>query len=162
MKPGGKLHRELNNITKAPLKPQQCMKILRCFLVPKYYHLLVLSVCLENSEGTWRSSEDSDQQVVESDSWHAARLFPLPLQGWWTWYLVIQNFFVMSESASAAVRDAFNHPTVVKPRGGPRGFWPMVVQSSIHPPSVQTTGRNWKQTQHSIVTLSAYWHGWPC
>ena len=44
-KPGGKLHRELENITKASLEPQQRMKILLSFLVPRYYHLLVLSLC---------------------------------------------------------------------------------------------------------------------
>ena len=42
VKPGGKLLRELDNITKAPLKPKQPLKILSCFLVPRYYHLLVL------------------------------------------------------------------------------------------------------------------------
>ena len=42
VQPGGKLHRELDNITKAPLKQQQRMKILHCFLVPRYYHLVLL------------------------------------------------------------------------------------------------------------------------
>uniref|UniRef100_A0ABD2VWK8 Reverse transcriptase n=1 Tax=Trichogramma kaykai TaxID=54128 RepID=A0ABD2VWK8_9HYME len=44
-KPGGTLVRELANIASAPLKPQQRLKILRCFLVPRFYHQLVLSRC---------------------------------------------------------------------------------------------------------------------
>ena len=44
-KPGRKLYRELDNINNASLKPQQCSKILRCFIVPRCYHLLVLSLC---------------------------------------------------------------------------------------------------------------------
>lgn len=36
---------ELQRITRAPLTPQQRLKILRCFLVTRYYHLLVLSGC---------------------------------------------------------------------------------------------------------------------
>uniref|UniRef100_A0ABD2WAI5 Uncharacterized protein n=1 Tax=Trichogramma kaykai TaxID=54128 RepID=A0ABD2WAI5_9HYME len=42
---GGTLVRELTNIASAPLKPQQRLKILRCFLVPRFYHQLVLSRC---------------------------------------------------------------------------------------------------------------------
>ena len=50
-KPGGKLHRELDNITKAPLKPQQRLKI----LLP--HSEILPSTCTvimpeENSEGT--------------------------------------------------------------------------------------------------------------
>uniref|UniRef100_A0ABD2WQM3 Reverse transcriptase n=1 Tax=Trichogramma kaykai TaxID=54128 RepID=A0ABD2WQM3_9HYME len=37
--------RELANIASAPLKPQQRLKILRCFFVPRFYHQLVLSRC---------------------------------------------------------------------------------------------------------------------
>lgn len=36
---------ELKRLTRAPLKPQQRLKILRCFLVTRFYHLLVLSGC---------------------------------------------------------------------------------------------------------------------
>lgn len=36
---------ELQRMTRAPLKPQQRLKILRCFLITRYYHLLVLSGC---------------------------------------------------------------------------------------------------------------------
>lgn len=34
---------ELGRLTKAPLKPQQRIKILRCFLIPRLYHALVLA-----------------------------------------------------------------------------------------------------------------------
>ncbi|KAL7299049.1 hypothetical protein TKK_0008142 [Trichogramma kaykai] len=44
-KPRGTLVRELAKIASALLKPQQRLKILRCFLVPRYYHQLVLSRC---------------------------------------------------------------------------------------------------------------------
>lgn len=36
---------ELQRITRAPLKPQQRLTILRCFLVTRYYHRLVLAGC---------------------------------------------------------------------------------------------------------------------
>ena len=48
-KPGGKLHRELDNITKALPSPQLHLKILRCFFVSKRYHLIVLSSCLRKT-----------------------------------------------------------------------------------------------------------------
>lgn len=37
--------KELEKITRAPLKPQQRLKILRCFLIPRWYHRLVLGGC---------------------------------------------------------------------------------------------------------------------
>ncbi|KAG7196446.1 hypothetical protein KM043_000117, partial [Ampulex compressa] len=40
---GGTINTELDRLTKAPLKPQQRLKILRCFLIPRYYHTLVLA-----------------------------------------------------------------------------------------------------------------------
>lgn len=42
-KAGGSLHVELDRISKAPLKPQQRLKILRCFLIPRLYYRLVLA-----------------------------------------------------------------------------------------------------------------------
>lgn len=39
---GSELATYLNRLTRAPLKPQQRMKILRAFLVPRLYHTLVL------------------------------------------------------------------------------------------------------------------------
>ena len=54
-KPGGKLHRELDNIANASLRPQQRLKILRCFLVPRFYHLLILALCPRKTQKT-RSS----------------------------------------------------------------------------------------------------------
>lgn len=39
---GGTLATELGRLTSAPLKPQQRLKILRCFLIPRLYHGLVL------------------------------------------------------------------------------------------------------------------------
>ena len=44
-KPREKLHKALDNIIKAPLKLQQRLKIKCCFVAPRYYHLLVLSLC---------------------------------------------------------------------------------------------------------------------
>ncbi|CAB0044068.1 unnamed protein product [Trichogramma brassicae] len=44
-KPGGTLVLELANIASASLKPKQRLKILRCFLVPRFYPQLVLSRC---------------------------------------------------------------------------------------------------------------------
>ena len=44
-KPREKLHRKLDNITQFLLKLQRGLKILRCLLVPRYYHLLNLSLC---------------------------------------------------------------------------------------------------------------------
>ncbi|KAG7196445.1 hypothetical protein KM043_018855 [Ampulex compressa] len=40
---GGTVNIELDRLTKAPLKPQQRLKILRCFLIPRFYHALVLA-----------------------------------------------------------------------------------------------------------------------
>ena len=69
-----------------------------------------------------KALQDSDQEVVESASWHTAWLFPRPLKGWWTWYPIFPNISAGDDPrkaschcgfTSAAVRDAFNHPTVV-------------------------------------------------
>ena len=46
---GVKLHRELVNITKAPVERQQRLKNLRCFFVWRFYHLFVLSLCLRKT-----------------------------------------------------------------------------------------------------------------
>ncbi|CAB0034354.1 unnamed protein product [Trichogramma brassicae] len=42
-KPTGYIKSELVRITNAPVRPQQRLKILRCFLIPRLYHQLVLS-----------------------------------------------------------------------------------------------------------------------
>lgn len=42
-KAGGTLMRELERITRAPLKPQQRLHIIRSFLLPRLYHRLVLA-----------------------------------------------------------------------------------------------------------------------
>lgn len=44
-KPGGILTVELNRISSAPLKPQQKLKILRSYLIPRYYHGFILGKC---------------------------------------------------------------------------------------------------------------------
>jgi hypothetical protein len=52
-----RLELELGNISAAPLKPQQRLKLLRCFLIPRFYHQLVLSGC------TMRTLRALDKQV---------------------------------------------------------------------------------------------------
>lgn len=44
-KPSRLLATDLDKISSAPLKPQQRLKILRCFLVPRYYHQFILAKC---------------------------------------------------------------------------------------------------------------------
>lgn len=56
-KPSRLLDEGLARITKAPLKPQQRLKILRCFLAPRFYHQLVLGKC------TARILKAMDRQV---------------------------------------------------------------------------------------------------
>ena len=123
MKPGGKLHRELDNITKAPLKLQQRMKILRCFLVPKYCHLFVLSlypktlkaidVKVRTSIRNWLNLPHNTPlgylHARCRDGGLCIPPFVSSVLG-----MILDRLTAMSESTSAAVRDSFNHPTVFK------------------------------------------------
>ena len=121
-KPGGKLHKELDNITKAPLTPQQRMKILRCFLVPRYYHLLVLSLCrrktlkaldlqVRTAIRKWLSlPHDTPLGYFHArcrDGGLGIPSFVTSVPG-----MILDRLTAMSESTSAAVRDASNHLSV--------------------------------------------------
>lgn len=73
-RPGRSLERDLEKITKAPLKPQQRIKILRCFLLPRFYHKLVMSKCSK------RLLKALDRQVYSAvRKWlHMPRDVPTP------------------------------------------------------------------------------------
>jgi hypothetical protein len=60
-KAGGRLTEELARISKAPLKPQQKLKILRCFLIPRHYHSLVLA---GTTKKTLRAMDRQQREAV--------------------------------------------------------------------------------------------------
>lgn len=120
-KPGGKLENELANVTKAPLKPQQRLKILRCFLIPRFYHRLVLS------GSRLKVLKALDRQVrIAVRKWlrlpkdtplgyfHASckegglgiPAFRTSIPG-----MIHARLSSMARSSCAAARDAFHHPS---------------------------------------------------
>ena len=118
-KPGRKLHRDLDNITKAPLKSQQRLKYDD---LPRYYLLLVLSLSPRKTLKVldvhvrpairWLIlSHDTPLGYFHTpcrDGGLGIRLFVTSEPG-----MILGRPTAMSEFTSAAVRDAFNHPSVI-------------------------------------------------
>ncbi|KAG7187555.1 hypothetical protein KM043_018892, partial [Ampulex compressa] len=121
-KPGGTLDTELANITKAPLKPQQRLKILRCFLIPRFYHRLVLA------RSPLKTLRALDRQVrtavrrwlrLPKDTpmgyFHAGckqgglgiPAFRTSIPG-----MIHARLSTMAKSSCTAARDAYHHPLV--------------------------------------------------
>uniref|UniRef100_A0ABD2XNC2 Reverse transcriptase domain-containing protein n=1 Tax=Trichogramma kaykai TaxID=54128 RepID=A0ABD2XNC2_9HYME len=119
-KPTGYIMSELARITTAPLRPQQRLKILRCFLIPRLYHQLVLS------RTTMRVLKAMDKQVrVAVRTWlylpkdtplgyfHASCIdgglgipaFETTVPG-----LIFERFASLTESTSPVIRDVVDHP----------------------------------------------------
>uniref|UniRef100_A0ABD2XAX0 Reverse transcriptase domain-containing protein n=1 Tax=Trichogramma kaykai TaxID=54128 RepID=A0ABD2XAX0_9HYME len=121
-KPGGTLVRELANIASAPLKPQQRLKILRCFLVPRFYHQLVLSRChlqtLKSLDRQVRAAVRKWLRLpkdVPIGYFHARCLdgrLGIPFFRTAIPALVHSRLSDMAESSCAAVRGVFCHRSV--------------------------------------------------
>ncbi|CAB0043078.1 unnamed protein product [Trichogramma brassicae] len=119
-KPTGYITSELVRITTAPLRPQQRLKILRCFLIPRLCHQLVLS------RTPMRVLRAIDKQVrVAVRKWlclpmdtplgyfHASCIdgglgipaFETAVPG-----LIFTRFASLEESTSPVIRDVVDHP----------------------------------------------------